>query len=279
MRTIELKKIELKYHFDTYHADMSEFRKEFYSYKNMLFKVFTPLISRIRNTFITICFFKEKELKYGLEIRKLEILDKKRISKILKRGFKETEKEVTKEEIFELTEYFFKEIKNITRFKSEYNPNYRDRWYSSIKLPENFPYEFLSEYDAEEILKERRKKIHKIKIGGNKMYKQKFKEIIKNEIFEKGYFIDSDDFNQFLEFIYDYYKIDVDSDIDIIASDYLDVINELSSLYKIVSLEVYNQFKDDKKAFDRIFLRKDLNFNSEKELKDFIYEKSGIFYD
>ena len=112
------------------------------------------------------------------------------------------------------------------------------------------------------------------------MYKQKFKEIIKDEIFEKGYFIDSDDFNQFLEFIYDYYKIDVDSeDIDIIASDYLDVINELSSLYKIVSLEVYNQFNDDKKAFDRIFLRKDLNFNSEKELKDFIYEKSGIFYD
>ena len=155
-----MRTIELKYHSGRYYADMSEFRKEFYSYKNMLFKVFTPLISRTKNTFVTFSFFKENKKKYSLEIRKLEILDKKRISKILKRGFKETEKEVTKEEIFELTEYFFKEIKNITRFKSEYNPSYIDRWYSIIKLPQNFSYEFLSEYDAEEILnklKERRK--------------------------------------------------------------------------------------------------------------------------
>ena len=160
MRTIELKNLELKYHSGRYYADMSEFIKEFYSYKNMCFKIFTPFISRTKNTFVTFSFFKENKKKYSLEIRKLEILNKKRISKILKRGFRETEKEVSKEEIFELTEHFFKKIKNITCFINDYNPNYRDRWYSIIKLPQNFSHEFLSEYDAEEILnklKERRK--------------------------------------------------------------------------------------------------------------------------
>ena len=152
--------IELKYHSGRYYADMSEFIKEFYSYKNMCFKIFTPFISRTKNTFVTFSFFKENKKKYSLEIRKLEILNKKRISKILKRGFRETEKEVSKEEILELTEHFLRKLKNITYFINEYNPNYRDRWYSIIKLPPNFSYEFLSEYDAEEILnklKERHK--------------------------------------------------------------------------------------------------------------------------